>query len=782
MMRSHRHARFALVYVAFALSLGGASLAWSQDDPTAPAPIAKKTKKKGDENTSVIAGRLTSKDPIDKERRNTYAQIHKVKLKAGLEYVIDLQNTNSAESWDPYLRLEDPTGKKLFEDDDGAGYPNSRIVYSPPVDGEYRLVVMSLGGPQEGSFQLVVAGRPPGLPPPAPGTPIFNIQNPTDFGDIIVTPAAQPVFLNGGSERLSHGYIEYRFEIANDSPKNGHRVTLTLPPSRRGYGGHWGPHLRSISKTVEVAPESTVNVSLFQPDVPINFGNVGVDIDGNSQEREVQVNVKRNQNMSGRYGYGGGGPVTDSRMSILASADVAGSVRGNIYKSAVGEPATAMGGSSTSGIFMEKGSPHDGKHFNYSIIHGIYQADSEAFATRSWLGFSPYDGLVLSGRSLDAMAAETRAAVWQYVECGGTLVVAGKGKLPESWRFAKTKLAGCSAATPGFGKCLVFDNANLAAWSPDDWKLIAQMWSQSRGAWDQITSVTDANANFPVVENLGIPIRGLFTAMFLFVIVIGPLNIFWLSRTNRRLWLLWTVPAISLLTTGLLFTYMGFSEGWHAHVRALAITVLDENSQRASSIGCLGYYSPTTARGLRFSADTEISPHVQVDHRRYRGGAGPSFTIDWTEDQHLDSGWITPKVPLHMLVRRGEKRLERLSVRRDGGQIVVVNGLKADIQKLQYADKEGVIYTAEAIPAGAESKLTRSNETVAAKTPLHDKFGSTTSWRNLAEMMKTSPNEYLNPGTYIAVLDDLPFLEQGLKDTQSRRMQSVVYGISKDAP
>ena len=134
-----------------------------------------------------------------------------------------------------------------------------------------------------------------------------------------------------------------------------------------------------------------------------------------------------------------------------------------------------------------------------------------------------------------------------------------------------------------------------------------------------------------------------------------------------------------------------------------------------------------------------------------------------------------------MLVRRGEKRLERLPVRRDGNQIVVVNGLKADIKQLKYADKDGVIYTGEAIAAGAEARLTRTNETVAEKTPLHDKFGTTSSWRNLAELMKTS-NEYLNPGTYIAVLDDLPFVEQGLKETQSRKMHSVVYGISKDAP
>ncbi len=783
--RARRTFRILVTIALAAFVTGIGTFARGQDDPPEAPAKEKKTKKKTDDNTQVFTGRLSSKDPVDKTRPNTYQQAQTVKLKAGLEYIIELRRTNPADLFDPYLRLEDDKGTMLLEDDDSGGNQNSRIIFTAPADGTYRLVVLSFGAHQEGNYELTVLGRPPGLPPPGVGMSVTNIVRPTEFGDITITPVPQPQYVGGsGTDRVAHGYLEYRFEIENQSAKDARRVTLTMPSNAYRYGNQ-GAFLRSITKTVEVAPEATLQVSLMQPDVPIAGANVAVKIDGKPQDREIQLNLKRNQNTASR-GFSGhstsppGGE--DGRIAILASPDLASVVVANLYKSSVGAPPVSGSGTNTAGTFFEKGSPHNGKAFHYRMIHSTYSADSDSLGTRSWLGFSPYDGVVLSSRTVNAMPAESRAALWQYVECGGTLVVPGKAKVPDTWKFAPTDVKGCTTASPGFGRCLVFENVNLASWSPDDWKLIAEMWDDSRRAWDQVTSVTDANLNFPVVENLGIPIRGLFTFMFVFVVVIGPLNLFWLSRTNRRMWMLWTVPAISLLTTGLMFAYMALSEGWHAHVRGQALTVLDESSQRASSIGSLGYYSPTTSRGLHFSADTELTPHLHMDYGRYRGNSGSALSIDWTNDQHFDSGWITPKVPLHMMVRRGEKRLERLPARREGDDIVVVNGLKADIKNLKYADKAGDIYTGESIAAGAEARLKKSGDKIAASpTPLSEKFGKSSSWRSLAEQVRTS-NDFLHPGTYIAVMDDLPFVDQGLKDTQSRKMQTIVYGISKDAP
>ena len=78
--------------------------------------------------------------------------------------------------------------------------------------------------------------------------------------------------------------------------------------------------------------------------------------------------------------------------------------------------------------------------------------------------------------------------------------------------------------------------------------------------------------------------------MIVFVIVIGPVNLSLLSRWKRRLWLLWTVPAIAGITVAAVFGYMLVAEGWSRHIRTDIITVKDETTGRATTIGWTAFY------------------------------------------------------------------------------------------------------------------------------------------------------------------------------------------------
>src|SRR5205823_2286850 len=89
-------------------------------------------------------GQLTDQDAKDKirddmvKRKVTKAcvsKVHTLKLVPGSTYTIDLQSID----FDAYLRLEDPSSKQVAEDDDGGGNLNSRIVYTPQSEGEYRI-------------------------------------------------------------------------------------------------------------------------------------------------------------------------------------------------------------------------------------------------------------------------------------------------------------------------------------------------------------------------------------------------------------------------------------------------------------------------------------------------------------------------------------------------------------------------------------------------------------------------------------------------------------------
>jgi hypothetical protein len=190
--------------------------------------------------------------------------------------------------------------------------------------------------------------------------------------------------------------------------------------------------------------------------------------------------------------------------------------------------------------------------------------------------------------------------------------------------------------------------------------------------------------------------------MLLFAVAIGPVNLIVLSRKKRRIWMLWTTPAISLITCLAVFAYATFAEGWNRHARTDGLTLLDERSQRATTIGWTAFYSGLTpSDGLHFGYESELTPLAESMTTNI------ARTIDWTHDQHLANGWVTARVPAHFMVRKSEMRRERITVRRGtDADLKVVNGLGADINQFWLADRDGTIYSATNIPAGAEAALT----------------------------------------------------------------------------
>jgi tetratricopeptide (TPR) repeat protein len=103
---------------------------------------------------------------LDKQARTTFAerqlsgnlttkqkeQIHEVQLRAGKTYAFDLEST----AFDPFLRLEDNQGKKLAENDDiePGVILNSRIDFTPPQTGTYRLIATAFGQRGTGAYTL----------------------------------------------------------------------------------------------------------------------------------------------------------------------------------------------------------------------------------------------------------------------------------------------------------------------------------------------------------------------------------------------------------------------------------------------------------------------------------------------------------------------------------------------------------------------------------------------------------------------------------------------------
>src|SRR5437868_4973327 len=105
-----------------------------------------------------VDGKLTDDDQKIKIVMDSPYKNHMVKLAPG-HYIVDL----ASDDFDAFLRLFNPDGKKVAEDDDSGGGPrglNARLGYKVEKAGEYKLMAAALDI-ETGAYQLTVKQATP---------------------------------------------------------------------------------------------------------------------------------------------------------------------------------------------------------------------------------------------------------------------------------------------------------------------------------------------------------------------------------------------------------------------------------------------------------------------------------------------------------------------------------------------------------------------------------------------------------------------------------------------
>jgi hypothetical protein len=273
-----------------------------------------------------------------------------------------------------------------------------------------------------------------------------------------------------------------------------------------------------------------------------------------------------------------------------------------------------------------------------------------------------------------------------------------------------------------------------------------------------------------------------------FALVAGPVNLLVLSKKRRRIWLLWTTPLISLLFCGSVIGYTLFADGITPTVRVGTITLLDQQSRRAVTLGWLGYYAPLAPRqGLRFDDRTELTP--QTAGASYNE-PGWSRAMQWVGDQQqLTSGWVSPGVPSHFRVRQVGTERRRLELERDdSGGLYVVNHLETPIVRVHVVDAEGYTHVAERIEPGQRAAALRAPEHAVRPSGMDARLASSLrsdvfrrDWLPppgdaLASGWMPRVIEELPRGSYLAVLEHSPFLDPDLPRYNRREQPSIVIG------
>lgn len=107
----------------------------------------------GGQVITALNSNLAQNDPRDRVQKGPH-KIHVIPMKAGKTYTIDLQSKD----FDAFLRLEDAAGQQLAMDDDGGDGLNSRLVFQPRRNENYRIIATSLGN-GTGNYILTVRER-----------------------------------------------------------------------------------------------------------------------------------------------------------------------------------------------------------------------------------------------------------------------------------------------------------------------------------------------------------------------------------------------------------------------------------------------------------------------------------------------------------------------------------------------------------------------------------------------------------------------------------------------
>lgn len=561
-------------------------------------------------------------------------------------------------------------------------------------------------------------------------------------------------------ELQNNGYFGYnymRFLVSNGSERvRNLRLTIKADYSR---------DLEKVSRSFAIQPGETREESLVFPISDFSSPGVSVTVDG------VEVNelITRYFRTYKNY-YANPQALVDSKLSRTEFDRVFG------------------GTGPMSSLKL------DFKQFNgtSSQLH------------RNWLGYSQFSLLLYYGATVTDMPDEVRRAIFDYVRAGGSLVLAGRTDLPSDFQEIQgTADRDWQSYEGGFGSVTVFpanifrdkkrpaiDTFDLRDPDLPDFvadSSLSEFWLRfdpsDMPIFDFFANpsiMSKSPIEFSDDESEKVSARWLMLIVYLFAFIIGPVNLYVLYRTGKRMFVFLTVPVVSIACCVFIYSYYLIFESSTLLVRRQTLTLLDERESRAV---VLGNYAVFSARrrpeGLRFDMNTEVYSISRGDYRSV--DAGKSIVLD--EEQHLTDGWVKPKVPRYLHLRSIQTRRERLVVSLENGQMTLTNGLGANIDKIHLMTPSGRVFAATDVAAGDAVIMNElSSFRIGSKALAPAKIFREGWYHKISDLSKEYQMNYLRPGTYVASLQKSPFFRQSLENEAQVVEEACVIGILKENP
>lgn len=225
---------------------------------------------------------------------------------------------------------------------------------------------------------------------------------------------------------------------------------------------------------------------------------------------------------------------------------------------------------------------------------------------------------------------------------------------------------------------------DLTSWVPrrGTWRLAAETW--------QIPGIGE------------VPLRTFLFVLFLFGVLIGPVNFIFVRNANRPALFLITVPLLSLIASLGVLAYGILHQGVDTKTSSQTLTWLDQRTRRASTVEARTIYvGMSQAEGLTPGSGTCVLPALER-------GDDASYIVDSTESHVFEGSFLPVREPVGQMLLSDTPARLRLHAKKNGNRIEIENGLAQAMNGiLLRGDHGGWYHSAERIEAGEKATLAR---------------------------------------------------------------------------
>lgn len=385
-----------------------------------------------------------------------------------------------------------------------------------------------------------------------------------------------------------------------------------------------------------------------------------------------------------------------------------------------------------------------------------------------WQDYSAADLVVLRQSEWTALERRTRSALRTYVRNGGMLLLTDAAAM-EFDDLDFTLSGEIYESYLGFGRVALIATEGHLMGEARERRIVMDNFLSGH-PYDFTEGYLERNASMKLVDSLTVPLREFLAILVLFALVIGPINFYILNKRGKRIYMLVTVPLISIVTTVLIMVTALFSEGITPRFLSKSLTFLDQPNNQATTLMTGGIYAPIGLKdGMHFPYAAGVRPIQPVDKM--------VSEVSLKESQNLKGNWFPARTPSFFLSRYTQTRREQLVVTPTDQGIRVTNGLGATLTFLKLADANGKIYESEGPIGAGETAELRLTDRIAQAEPQFRRGVFKTNWSFRLPDDLANTSTWLEPKSYLTQLEEEPFMGELIRSRHNRENTTLVLGV-----